>query len=71
MRVLITALLIGLALGSRVESADDSKSKEQIWEGTLKVRAGGGTAPDRARDGPERRRPEPRSWRVPTKGSRG
>ncbi len=40
MRVLITALLIGLALGRPQVRADDSKTKEQFWEGALKVRPG-------------------------------
>ena len=40
MRVLVTALLMGLAPGWTGARADDSKTKEQIWEGVLKVRPG-------------------------------
>ena len=40
MRILVTALLIGLALGYTKAQADDSKTREQIWEGVLKVRPG-------------------------------
>ena len=50
MKISMTALLLDLALGSPVERADDSTSKEQIWEGTLEGPSGGRAPPDRARD---------------------
>ena len=40
MKVLMKGLMIGLALGWPVARADDTKSKEQFWEGVLKVRPG-------------------------------
>ncbi len=40
MKISMTALMIGLALGWPVERADDTTRKEQIWEGILKVSPG-------------------------------